>query len=223
MIVETYSAKGRSFENEDFLLWQCLGEDKLIAIVADGMGGLDAGALAARKAGEAIVSYVSKHFADDTPDQVLTHAIRAADEALRLIRQEMHINLGTSIAALILSGGDIYFTWLGNVRVYRVVEERAQFLTEDHSVDVGYGNRRLTRCLKGIGNTDNVPVGHSRITEGTSIVICTDGLYENEGRDIFANINLLRTGQMVPVDDASLILIKADENKLSQVSQVKNR
>ena len=176
MIVETYSAKGRSFENEDFLLWQCLGEDKLIAIVADGMGGLDAGSLAARKAGEAIVSYVSKHFADDTPDQVLTHAIRAADEALHLIRQEMYINLGTSIAALILSGGDIYFTWLGNVRVYRVVEERAQLLTEDHSVDVGYGNRRLTRCLKGIGNTDNVPVGHSTITEGTSIVICTDGL-----------------------------------------------
>lgn len=211
MIVETYSAKGRSFENEDFLLWQCLGEDKLIAIVADGMGGLDAGALAARKAGEAIVSYVSKHFADDTPDQVLTHAIRAADEALRLIRQEMYINLGTSIAALILSGGDIYFTWLGNVRVYRVVEERAQLLTEDHSVDVGYGNRRLIRCLKGIGNTNNVPVGHSTITEGTSIVICTDGLYENESRNLIENANLLISGKMTPIDDASLMFITTNE------------
>lgn len=207
MIVETYSAKGRSFENEDFLLWQCLGEDKLIAIVADEKGGLDAGALAARKAGEAIVSYVSKHFADDTPDQVLTHAIRAADEALRLFRQEMHINLGTSIAALILSGRDIYFTWLGNVRVYRVVAERARLLTEDHSVDVGYGNRRLTRCLKGIGNTVNVPVGHSTITEGTSIVICTDGLYENESRNLIENANLLISGQMTPIDDASLMFI----------------
>lgn len=211
MIVETYSAKGRSFENEDFLLWQCLGEDKLIAIVADGMGGLDAGSLAARKAGEAIVSYVSKHFADDTPDQVLTHAIRAADEALHLIRQEMYINLGTSIAALILSGGDIYFTWLGNVRVYRVVEERAQLLTEDHSVDVGYGNRRLTRCLKGIGNTDNVPVGHSTITEGTIIVICTDGLYENESRNLIENANLLISGQMTPIDDASLMFITTND------------
>lgn len=211
MIVETYSAKGRSFENEDFLLWQCLGEDKLIAIVADGMGGLDAGALAARKAGEAIVSYVSKHFADDTPDQVLTHAIRAADKALHLIRQEMYINLGISIAALILSGGDIYFTWLGNVRVYRVVEERAQLLTEDHSVDVGYGNRRLTRCLKGIGNTDNVPVGHSTITEGTSIVICTDGLYENESRNLIENANLLISGKMTPIDDASLMFITTNE------------
>lgn len=211
MIVETYSAKGRSFENEDFLLWQCLGEDKLIAIVADGMGGLDAGSLAARKAGEAIVSYVSKHFADDTPDQVLTHAIRAADEALHLIRQEMYINLGSSIAALILSGGDIYFTWLGNVRVYRVVEERAQLLTEDHSVDVGYGNRRLTRCLKGIGNTDNVPVGHSTITEGTSIVICTDGLYENESRNLIENANLLISGQMTPIDDASLMFITTND------------
>ena len=211
MIVKTYSAKGRSFENEDFLLWQCLGEDKLIAIVADGMGGLDAGALAARKAGEAIVSYVSKHFADDTPDQVLTHAIRAADEALHLIRQEMYINLGTSIAALILSGGDIYFTWLGNVRVYRVVEERAQLLTEDHSVDVGYGNRRLTRCLKGIGNTDNVPVGHSTITEGTSIVICTDGLYENESRNLIENANLLISSKMTPIDDASLMFITAND------------
>lgn len=211
MIVETYSAKGRSFENEDFLLWQCLGEDKLIAIVADGMGGLDAGALAARKAGEAIVSYVSKHFADDTPDQVLTHAIRAADEALHLIRQEMYINLGTSIAALILSGGDIYFTWLGNVRVYRVVEERAQLLTEDHSVDVGYGNRRLTRCLKGIGNTDNVLVGHSTITEGTSIVICTDGLYENESRNLIENANLLISGKMTPIDDASLMFITTND------------
>lgn len=211
MIVETYSAKGRSFENEDFLLWQCLGEDKLIAIVADGMGGLDAGALAARKAGEAIVSHVSKHFADDTPDQVLTHAIRAADEALHLIRQEMYINLGTSIAALILSGGDIYFTWLGNVRVYKVVEERAQLLTEDHSVDVGYGNRRLTRCLKGIGNTDNVPVGHSTITEGTSIVICTDGLYENESRNLIENANLLISGKMTPIDDASLMFITTND------------
>lgn len=211
MIVETYSAKGRSFENEDFLLWQCLGEDKLIAIVTDEMGGLDAGALAARKAGEAIVSYVSKHFADDTPDQVLTHAIRAADEALRLFRQEMHINLGTSIAALILSGRDIYFTWLGNVRVYRVVAERARLLTEDHSVDVGYGNRRLTRCLKGIGNTDNVPVGHSTITEGTSIVICTDGLYENESRNLIENANLLIFGQMTPIDDASLMFITTND------------
>jgi len=151
MIVESYSVKGKSFENEDFLLWQHLGEDKLIAVVVDGMGGLDAGALAARKAGEVIVSYVSEQFVDDTPDEVLTRAIRAADEALRLIRKEMHINLGTSITALILSGRNLYFTWLGNVRVYRVVEERAQLLTEDHSVDVGYGNKKLTRCLKGIG------------------------------------------------------------------------
>ena len=211
MIVETYSAKGRSFENEDFLLWQCLGEDKLIAIVADGMGGLDAGALAARKAGEAIVSYVRKHFADDTPDQVLTHAIRAADEALRFIRKEIHIDLGTSIAALILSGRDIYFTWIGNVRVYRVVAGRARLLTEDHSIDVGYGNKKLTHCLKGIGIVDKVPAGHSTISDGDSIIICTDGLYENESRNLIENANLLISGQMTPIDDASLMFITTND------------
>jgi len=64
MKVETYSIKGKSFENEDFLLWQDLGGNKLVAVVADGMGGMDAGLLAARTAGETIVA---------TPKQAKRH------------------------------------------------------------------------------------------------------------------------------------------------------
>lgn len=209
MNVETYSIKGRlSYENEDFLLWDRFDDGRIIAVVADGMGGLDAGALAARTASEAIVSFVKEHCSNCAPDMILSDSMFAADAALSKIRRDFLVNLGTSITAAIVGDADIWFTWLGNVRIYKVHVGRIIQLTQDHTIDVGYSNVRLTRCLKGLGIKGTLPVMHESLSDDDSILIGTDGLYGNDTLTFMEKVNALISGNLVPDDDATLLSIK---------------
>jgi protein phosphatase len=186
--------------NEDAIDWDTgLG----MAIVADGMGGNQAGNVASATAIRSIKADIRRAFADSAshgPRAVLkevrsalvTELIRRANRDLRRLaaRDNRLSGMGTTIA-LALAGPD-YLTvaHVGDSRVYRLRGRALVRLTEDHSmvqelVERGEMNAQeaatskhrnvITRAL-GIAHDVMVDVAHHVTLTNDVFMLCSDGL-----------------------------------------------
>lgn len=79
---KTISYSGKDKINEDYILCHKLSDNSLIAILADGMGGLSYGAEAAKIVSESIMTTILDHVQDSSPEDVLRMAFDAADTAI---------------------------------------------------------------------------------------------------------------------------------------------
>jgi protein phosphatase len=108
-----------------------------IAILADGMGGLERGEVASRTAAEAVFTALRSAPAEDrAAERVLRDAIAAANEqVLALSKQVASGAMGTTLAVWLDVGfGQCFIAHVGDSRVYRLRQRSLQLLTEDHSV-----------------------------------------------------------------------------------------
>ena len=64
---KTISYSGKDKINEDYILCHKLSDNSLIAILADGMGGLSYGAEAAKIVSESIMTTILDHVHDSSP------------------------------------------------------------------------------------------------------------------------------------------------------------
>ena len=128
-----------------------------IAIVlADGMGGLSLGDLAADVVTNTVADYLMKNYEGYAEKEVLHKALERADQEVRRVSIEKKSNMGAAVAVAIIIDYELYFTWQGNVRIYAQHEEKTELLTTDHLANIGYGRTALTRCIKGSGLRDDV-------------------------------------------------------------------
>ena len=65
---KTISSSGKDKVNEDYILCHRLSDNSLVAILADGMGGLSYGAEAARIASESILATIIDKFHKGSPE-----------------------------------------------------------------------------------------------------------------------------------------------------------
>jgi serine/threonine protein phosphatase PrpC len=95
------------------------------------------------------------------------------------------------------------------VRIYHKHNGELKLLTTDHTLDIGYGQQRITRCLKGVGLRDDVPFLSAKLSRGDSLFFCTDGFYrENESLLIKdTDYSSIKDGIKDSTDDSSLIEI----------------
>ena len=186
--------------NED-----CFAADASLGIyvVCDGMGGGNAGEVASRMAIETIVAHVrsagqakEKTVPDDPnltrPTNILTQAIRAANAAVFRASWEepKYAGMGTTVAAVCLSGHSLSIAHVGDSRIYLLRNGDVQPLTTDHSwvaeqVAQGYmteeeaerSPRRniVTRAL-GVESTVDIEVAEMPVFEGDLLLLCSDGL-----------------------------------------------
>jgi serine/threonine protein phosphatase PrpC len=104
-------------------------------VVADGMGGHDAGEVASSKVVEAL-----RRLPDgETLDQLVDHAIAA----LQQVNQELialagsgdvQRSIGTTAVAIAIDDGEFRCFWAGDSRAYRVRDGAIQQLSRDHSL-----------------------------------------------------------------------------------------
>ena len=80
--LETISYPGKGEANEDYILCRKLSDNSLIAILADGMGGLSYGADAAKIVSESIMTTIIGNLHHCCPEDVLIRAFEAADTAI---------------------------------------------------------------------------------------------------------------------------------------------
>lgn len=178
-----------------------LGNKGAMLVVADGMGGLDAGEIASRIAVDTMKEFFS---ADKITDEIVKdastirkymyEAVVAADNAIkRKSREEKSVkSMGTTLVAAWLFDGYANIIWCGDSRGYlfNPVSGLAQ-VTKDHSyvqelVDSGRllpeyafdhpDNNIITRSLGNPQKAANPDFVRLPLQEGEVILLCTDGL-----------------------------------------------
>jgi PPM family protein phosphatase len=161
-------------------------------IVADGMGGHEAGEVASKIAVTAMQEYMTKNVGNRNIKQRLREAVRVANREVYQEAAARHecFGMGTTISAVFLQEDMLYWVQVGDSRVYLVREGTIQLLTEDHSLvwqllkqgsitleeaNVHPQRNVLTRAV-GTEPETEIDVGEIMLLPKDQILLCTDGL-----------------------------------------------
>ena len=193
-------------------------------MVADGMGGHNAGDYASRYTIETIVEDI-QNSEDDSPVFVLEKAIKAANKLIRQ-KSEEEIELsgmGTTVVAATISGNNLCVANVGDSRLYIINKRTIRQITRDHSlveemVRMGGLKREMARIhpdkniiTRAIGAQDDVEVDFFELTleKDDVILMCSDGLtnmIEDE------EIRMIMQGQRDIVEKAESLIKAANNN-----------
>lgn len=199
-----------------------------IAVLADGMGGYNAGEVAARMATSFVRTEMARWLAQ-APQPLSQHDVRRALEicvsnANQAIYDSAQSNpqysgMGTTLVAGVFCGAQLILAHVGDSRAYRLRAGKLTQITRDHSwlqeqVDAGWltpeqaaqsaGRNLVTRAL-GAESTVAVEINEFQIAPGDLILMCSDGLSEMlSSADIAA-----LAGGGAPLDDKTSALIAA--------------
>lgn len=162
-----------------------------IFVVADGMGGHNAGEIASRDACRIVESQILNQKGGKIED-VLTDAVKKANREIyiRAAENTLMRGMGTTIEALVIKDDMLCLAHVGDSRVYIVSEDAIRKITKDHSivgmmVDEGtiseeeaknHPQRNLITRAVGTSITVNVDIVKEPIHSGEWILMCTDGL-----------------------------------------------
>jgi protein phosphatase len=104
-----------------------------VFVVADGMGGAQAGEVASRLAIEAFQRELPE---SGTPEQRLADCVRAANRKIYEISRTEHerAGMGTTLTAAYLDDGDLAIAHVGDSRAYLFRDQTLKRLTQDHSL-----------------------------------------------------------------------------------------
>jgi PPM family protein phosphatase len=170
---------------------------KALLVVADGMGGHQAGNVASSLAVTTAEKFWQNIDGRELPDREKTKQM-VKDfiyEANDLILAEAACSstkrgMGTTITTVLLSGQHIIIGHVGDSRAYLINKGNIRLLTKDHSLiekliasgevkpedAINHPQRHiLTRAL-GVEQNLKVDVLEMEVEEGTVILLCTDGL-----------------------------------------------
>jgi len=177
--------------NEDSFF--CAGkEDTGLFVVADGMGGHDAGEVASRIAVETVCSSVRQAAEkDDDPVELIRWSVLRANEAVVREGTKNGSNMGTTLGVALVAENTAYIASVGDSRVYWIDNGSISQITEDHSlvaklVAAGKLTREEARnhpksnlLYRTIGSEENVKVDTFTIglKKNGCLLLCTDGLW----------------------------------------------
>ena len=177
-----------------------LGEFGSLIIVADGMGGMNAGEVASRLAKEGIQEYFSANLRKEVLQDeskvksFMKDAILSANEKIIKYQKKdkKTEGMGTTIILAWIHTNKVYISWSGDSRCYRYNQESGlQLLSKDHSyvqelIDKGKlteeqafyhpdGNI-VTQSLGDEKHKPNPDFRSYELHEGDKILLCSDGL-----------------------------------------------
>ncbi len=211
MKVETLTLDGKNSTNEDRLSLLNMKSNVLAVTLADGMGGLSLGDVAADVITNAISQFLQENYHGSEECYMLHQALKCADDRLKCVSIEKKSNMGAAVSIAIVREKQLHCTWQGNVRVYVSHQGELKLLTTDHIADIGYGKTALTRCLKGAGLRANVPYLCHQLATSDMIFICTDGMYKISEEYLGKlSLNEIKDKIDVPQDDATMIQITVE-------------
>lgn len=172
----------------------CGHAHRMLIVVADGMGGHNAGEIASATAISVIEAAYPQMQRE--PAAQLKEALEAANTTIhrKSIEHSETEGMGTTCTALLLQDGFAYSAHVGDSRVYLVRKDAIYLMTEDHSAVMELVKRGeltlqearhhpdknvVTRCL---GTRPQVEVSAwpepLPLQPGDHFLLCSDGLYD---------------------------------------------
>lgn len=205
MIFFAKSDKGKvREENQDSYGISESQDEYLLAVVCDGMGGVQGGKIAAKLAVATYLDrfgfFYSDRFEGDaeamvTPfelKRIFSNAVYAANRAVYEKGQtdEELRGMGTTLTSALIIGQALYTSNVGDSRVYLIRDGVAERITKDNSyvqqlVDMGritdeearvYPGRNLITKALGVGEEVEPDFTCTALLSGDRILLCSDGL-----------------------------------------------
>lgn len=215
-------------ENEDTVLVRNLDGDSVIAILCDGMGGMNAGGEASKIASEEIDRRIASSYRSNADENSIRNMIISAINAANIIIYEKSLHeenkegMGTTCVCGIVKKNIAYIANVGDSRAYVITKDEIRQITTDHTIvkmlmDQGKINADeakthpqknvITRAV-GIDERLEIDYYEVEIKPDTKILFCSDGLsgYCDEG-EIFRTVN-----ENSPEDTTSLLIELAKKN-----------
>lgn len=182
--------KRRMNQDYVFVSSEPVGNLPNLFVVADGMGGHNAGDYASSHGVQTMVKEI-RNDADYNPVKVLRHAIESANTEIfeRALNNSDFAGMGTTLVVCTIVGHYAYIANIGDSRLY-VIERQIRQITKDHSLvqemvrlgelDAEEARNHpkkniITRAL-GAEKTVNVDFFDLRLERESIILMCSDGL-----------------------------------------------
>ncbi len=212
--------------NQDYVYSseQAVGRLDNLFLVADGMGGHNAGDYASRVTVETMVEKIADSKEEDTA-KIFEEAIGAANALVRKQSKEVPEleGMGTTVVAATFRGNVLSVANVGDSRLYVISEHKLQQITRDHSwvaemvqrgglkSDEARNHPQKNIITRAIGAEDTVKMDFFTVhlNEGDKVLMCTDGLtnmLEDE------EIRMILEGARDLVEQAGELVEAANEN-----------
>lgn len=179
--------------NQDFVFStdEAVGKLKNLYIVADGMGGHNAGDFASKYTVETVVREI-KGSIEVKPFRILGKAIRVANEMLRQrAREDSDLyGMGTTIVVATTENHQLEIANVGDSRLYLLSKEGLRQITRDHSLveemvrmggmapEAARNHPDKNIITRAVGARDSVEVDFftEELKPGDIVLMCSDGL-----------------------------------------------
>lgn len=179
--------------NEDSI-GSYVDSEKKIYIIADGMGGYNAGEVASKLAVDSIIDYIKLNYTSDYNDfnTLLKNAILFANKKiLDIANDDAELaGMGTTVTACFINASSMIVANVGDSRCYVIKDSDIYKITKDHSyvqelIDSGSISEEeavnhpkkniITRAL-GVTSEIKVDIFNVDLEDIEEIILCTDGL-----------------------------------------------
>ena len=212
--------------NQDFIFTseEPVGNLPNLFVVADGMGGHNAGDFASRYGVSVLVESVrrDKNF---NPVKVMRNAIEAANrEVFSQSRNDPSMaGMGTTMVVCTVVGGYAYIANVGDSRLYLAGSESMTQITQDHSLiaemvrlgeltpEEGRNHPDKNILTRAVGTNEEVKIDFFdvKLETGDQILMCSDGLSNMvEDQRIFEILK----GEDTKADKAQVLVDEANAN-----------
>lgn len=198
--------------NEDSV---AVAEDLGVVVVADGMGGHNAGAVASNVATQETLSFLRRIWPTSPPltpeaaGELLTEAINAVGMKMyRQSQEDLRLRgMGATVVAAVVHPKGVCIAHVGDSRAYLLRGGALQSLTKDHSLVeaaraagvmgaaqmAASHNRHLVSRALGLSLQTEVTTTQIATQPGDILLLCTDGLNDMvDDIDIELTLNALR-------------------------------
>ncbi|AZV56256.1 Stp1/IreP family PP2C-type Ser/Thr phosphatase [Clostridium sp. AWRP] len=193
--------------NEDFVDFYN-GKNFNLYVIADGMGGHNAGEVASRIAVETTISYMKSNETSNMEEDLLKAVSVANDKIYELsISNSQFGGMGTTITVCLVKDKDMIVANVGDSSCYVAKYDGITKVTKDHSlvqqlVDEGsiteeeaaiHPNKNIITRALGTNKSVKVDIFKVNLEDVNRVIMCTDGLSNgvnmNEMYDIIMNNN----------------------------------
>lgn len=193
--------------NEDFVDFYN-GKNFNLYVIADGMGGHNAGEVASKIAVETTISYMKSNETSNMEEDLLKAVSVANDKIYELsISNSQFGGMGTTITVCLVKDKDMIVANVGDSSCYVVKYDGITKVTKDHSlvqqlVDEGsiteeeaaiHPNKNIITRALGTNKSVKVDIFKVNLEDVNRVIMCTDGLSNgvnmNEMYDIIMNNN----------------------------------
>ncbi len=176
--------------NQDAFYVGAIGNDRMLAIVADGMGGHRAGEVASRQAVKVIREQLEPPHTH-LPTAIARAVQEANDEVYGYAQQSPEYRgMGTTVTLVLIDDSVALIGHVGDSRAYRVRDSEIRQLTHDHtwvaeqlqrgilSPEEAKGHRWRNVITNALGATPTfrLELSHIELQAGDRLLLCSDGV-----------------------------------------------